>query len=291
MLELGIGADLFRGARWVLRIAFVLAIVLALWRGRTWQLKVFYVVVIVLGFASPMLPGIVKQREYKQKYAKAKAVFDERCKTAGEKIYRTVDDVEGVLLLNVRSDNKDRIANEANPNWSDAGLPNEMPGESYIATFLQWEHHEDRRNPRGYLNYARSNLSGYRYVDVKSESNDFYRYALVDPGNPDSSKLSKVVLSGKPARYAVSFINIVEPNDRAMWVAGTTVNVTDTQTGAILATSTWYSFESGQGSKAGGRQPWRLARTCPGWRGWDGARTRMFVDQVLKPKKGVRDVE
>src|SRR6218665_2453541 len=32
---------------------------------------------------------------------KGKALFDERCKTAGAKVYKTVEDVEGVLLQEV----------------------------------------------------------------------------------------------------------------------------------------------------------------------------------------------
>lgn len=33
---------------------------------------------------------------------KAQAMFQERCKTAGEKIYRTAEDVEGILLMKLR---------------------------------------------------------------------------------------------------------------------------------------------------------------------------------------------
>lgn len=37
-----------------------------------------------------------------------RALFDERCKTvAGEKIYRTVEDVEGIVLLKVRPQRSD----------------------------------------------------------------------------------------------------------------------------------------------------------------------------------------
>ena len=108
---------------------------------------------------------------------------------SGGKDIRTVEHVEGILLLNVRAD--DRVANEANPNWPDAGLPNEMGGEEYIANFLKWEQHQDKRTPRGYLNYALSDQPGYRYVDVKGDNGVIYRYALADPRNPDSTKLSK----------------------------------------------------------------------------------------------------
>ena len=228
--------------------------------------------------------GLPFEQEYKERYAKAKALFDERCKTAGENIYYTAEGVEGVFLRNIRAD--DKLMNEANPNWPDAGLPNERSGEDYIATFLMWEQHQDKRNPRGGLNYTPSDLPGYEYVDVQSGDGLVYRYTLAEPGNPDSTKLSKSTLRGEPARYAVSFVNILNDADRQSWVAGTTVTIVDTQTSKVMAESTWYALEPGQGSKAGARQPWRFAFSCPDLRGSQvRSPTRFFVDQILKPKK------
>ena len=289
MLELGAGADILRAVGWLYLSLMVLLTGVALWFPEHWWQKVIGALVVLLVFAGPAyLRGRERAQlvdEHKARYEKARAAFEERCKTAGEKIYRTVDDVDGVLLLNLRAD--DRIENEANPNWPDAGLPEEMAGQEYVSTFLQGEQHQDKRSPRGYLSYAPTALPGYRYVDVKADANTIYRYTLSDPGNADSSRLSKEVLVSKPARYAVSFTNMIDPQDRAVWVAGTKVDITDTQTGEIVATSTWYSFEPGQGSKAGARQPWRFARTCPELRSWTArAPTRFFVDQVLKPKRG-----
>ena len=44
-----------------------------------------------------------KRAERKAKYDAAKAVFDKQCKKAGEKIYRTVDNVDGITLPTVLS--------------------------------------------------------------------------------------------------------------------------------------------------------------------------------------------
>ena len=232
--------------------------------------------------------GLSSEQEYRERYAKAKALFDERCKTAGEKIYQTADGVKGVFLRNVRAD--DKLVNEANPKWPDAGLPNERSGEEYIATFLMWEHNQDKKNPRGGLNFTPSDLPGYEYVDVLGGDGLVYRYTLAEPGNPDSTKLSKSTLRGEPARYTVSYVNILNDSDRQSWVAGTTVTIVDAQTSKVMAESTWYALEPGQGSKAGARQPWRFAQTCPELKSWsDWYPTRFFVDQILKPEK--RDVK
>ncbi|MDH6170899.1 hypothetical protein M2282_006079 [Variovorax boronicumulans] len=264
---------------------FVVLIALSLFRGGTWKLKLFYVTVTVLAFISPKIPDFFPNRDFEKKYAKAKAVFDERCKTAGERIYRTVDDVEGVLLLNVRPAANTSV-DGADPNWPDAGLPNEPGGKNYIANFLQWEHHQDKRSPRGYLNQDPSDLPGYRYVDAKDKDGVVWRYTLAKRDEPSYPFPTKTEVKDQPARYAVSFTNLIDPEDRKLWVAGTTVSVTDTQTGEILAQATWYSFDHALGGSTGGRLPWSNAKSCPALQSWSArAPTRYFVDQVLKPKR------
>lgn len=288
MLELGAGADILRAVGALYWGLIGVLIVLAIWLPkRGWQ-KALGVVMVLVVFMGPAFKREQEQAqqvdERKARYDKAKALFDERCKTAGEKIYRTVENVEGVFLLNVRVDDGNR--NAANPNWPDAGLPNEYGGEAYIYSFLGWEHHEDKRNLRGYLNHIPSDSPGYRYVDTQSKAGAIWRFALRTPGEQGFPSLSKTEHIGPFARYSVAFTNLVNPEDRKYWVAGTTVTVTDVQTSEVLAQATWYSFEPGQGSKAGGRQPWRFALSCPELRGGkERSPTRFFVDQVLKPKK------
>ncbi len=192
------------------------------------------------------------------------------------------------MLLNVRSNKK--VANRTNPNWPDAGLPDESGGDEYLKTFLYWEQrvHSPKQEYRGYVNNHRSDTSGhqtlpgYAFVDVKEVDGLIQRYQLT---GPRSSELSRQAVSGQPARYAVSFTNMIDPADRQLWVAGTTVTITDTKTGEVMATSTWYALEPGQGSEAGGRQPWGFATTCP-ISGNGNSPTRFFVDQILKPKQG-----
>lgn len=279
-----------------------LGIGLALWLPKKWWGKLLAVVVVVGYLVSqPLRTGKeevqqkqAEQTAYQARYNAAHALFQERCKTAGEKIYRTVEGVEGVVLLKVRpgygypAESEDNlISTERDPNWPDAGLPNQYNGEDYIKNFLLWEQlqdGQDKRLPRGYLNNKRSDLPGYQYVDVLSEDQTIYRYRLADPGNIDTSKLERSVLQGKPARYAVTYTNDLNESDRKHWVAGTTVLVVDTQTSETIAESTWYSFEPGFGSKAGFRLPWRLAYTCPELRGTQSYATRFFIDQILKPK-------
>jgi len=74
--------------------------------------------------------------EYRRTYPPAKALFDELCATAKENIYKTVDNVDGVLLLNIR---KGKIEDNRNPHWPDAAYGRDtvsVTGEAYIRTFL-----------------------------------------------------------------------------------------------------------------------------------------------------------
>ena len=48
------------------------------------------------------------REERAARLAKAEAMLAERCKTAGEKIHRTVDNVEGVLLMKLRPERINR---------------------------------------------------------------------------------------------------------------------------------------------------------------------------------------
>src|SRR6218665_995763 len=299
----GTGADILRtyilhATAW-LYIGFVVALLWAcLWFPRRWWQKTVWAGVVLLVFVVRLC--LRQLEEYrisealKARYKKAKALFDERCKTAGEKIYKTVEDVEGVLLLEVwpRSSESDW----RDPQWPIAGLPLQRGGNDYIESFLLWEHPSGSPD-RGYLintkDRARHDgyktLPGYAFVDVKEADGFVYRYRPRVP--PEVKIMGGERLSGAMARYAISFRSITtNPADRDQWVAGMTVLITDTKNNEVIAEKTWYSFDTGFGSRSGKISHWLFATTCPTpaqgkMRGSSPFETRFFVDQVLKPKQ------
>jgi hypothetical protein len=222
---------------------------------------------------------------YKWQYNTAKALFDERCKTAGEKIYRTVENVEGIQLINPRSSSNEQ--NRADNKWIDAGLPAEHGGASYILSFLYWEHvqasqssNDPERASRSYLNDKASPLPGYKFVDIKLPDGRIERATLVK-----GLELQRLALTTSPAQYVVTQHDISTPEDRERWIAGTKVQIKKESSNELIAEKTWYAFEPGFGNTSGGRSPWGFAHVCP--RSGHGASpTRYFVDQVLKPVKG-----
>src|SRR6218665_1821888 len=123
MLELGAGADILRAIGW-LYIGFAAALLWAcLWFPRRWWQKIVWAGVVLLGFLLPMYwsqaekSRIVDARNARDE--KGRALFDERCKPAGESVYQSVDAVEGVLLQGVwpRPSHSDRH----DPHWPNAG--------------------------------------------------------------------------------------------------------------------------------------------------------------------------
>lgn len=187
-------------------------------------------------------------------------------------------------------------------------MADEAQGDGYIASFL----YSELRNPntpqfRGVIQppdvqpgmNQEAPRRGYRYVDVRdAASGELLRYQVV-PGITDVERrkrggwakdLEYAPHRAKRAPYAVDYEDIVDPADRALWVAGTRIKVIDQQTGEVIAELTRFVWDPGFGVSTTGRWPWqhvdgRTDRNCP--RPYElGYQTRKFVDTVLIPKQG-----
>lgn len=235
---------------------------------------------------------------YLEKIRQAEALFKEKCATtAGVKIYRTVPDVEGLLLLKVRPTRTD--SELADPMWPGAAFGEEDAGDSYITSFLGHE------NPvygtitpekRGHINVIprAGSLPGYRWIEVVDEKDgQRYRYTARydEPWQTDKSYLKGYIrfnLDKSPApkampRYGVTFEDHVIPEERSLWLASGTIKVLDLKTNEVLAELTRYAMSYIHTPRHS--MPWLNHSICPTNPGGDGTTTRQFVDQVLIPKK------
>jgi hypothetical protein len=237
----------------------------------------------------------------------AKDLYRQRCNTiAGQKIYRKVKDVEGVLLLKIRPQASG--SQLADPMWPGAAFALEAAGDGYIHSFLGFEYqalHGLTRKPvevtqmsRGYISTDRreGGIPGYKYVDVPSPHDGKrirYTGRWEEPWQHDRSYLKgyiKFFLDSAPAvepapRYAVSYEDHIIPEERINWIASSTVKVYDMQTKEVLGELIRYAWAGG-GPTASSPAPWLRARVCPGHAIGSNAATRKFVDQVLIPKQG-----
>ena len=208
----------------------------------------------------PSKEEIQAQEEWDRKYKEAEAVFNEQCKTAGEKIYRTVDNVEGIMLLKVVPESTvSADAKTRDPMWDNAALQ-ENEGIRFIGKFL-----------------GLYGGSSYNYVDVlQPNQSDIIRYT------GHHSPLKQSLNPRHPARYAVTFENNVDPKLRRHWVAGATIRIIDRQTDEIIAEKTTYAFEKGLGGTGGARMPWAFAISCENKEIFP-SKLPTFVTSVLKP--------
>ena len=301
MLALSGLTDVFKVIGILYLLLLVGAFALAIWLGYKKRWVWMTIVLVVFGYYPVKVNIQAYQR--KQVYEAQKALFEKRCENAGVKIYKTVENVEGILLLKVRP--KSNTRDWGDPMWPGAAFASEYGGETQIQLLLQYEHAPEsfdtyagkfvaRPNDRGTFSAVKTNKPGYRFVDVKESDGKIYRYTLKtwqEPASWDKSKfLDKSQLikeesgSGQIARYALTYDDDINPADRAQWVAGSTIKVLDTQTNETLATFTRYAADFGRGNGSGGRSPWLNAKVC-GYavQAMAGVESRYFVDQILKP--------
>jgi hypothetical protein len=280
--------SIFSDALRLLGIFFLLLILgvlyLAVKLPKTWKGKTASALIIVGWFIA--FPGRqaweAKQEEdaARARFEKSRAAYQERCQTrAGEKIYKTVPGVEGLLLkaLPRLSGHKER----SDPMWPGGAFALEGRGDDYIRSFL--------RIP-----------PPYRWVDVVDEKDGKrYRYtwnfkqvtrvSSIMVGGDGKTKRTYMthVLERTPApepapRYAVTYEDHVIPEDRALGIASSTVTVLDRESGEVLGEMVRYAWYRENPATAE-PQLWARAYRCPGYSSKSDRATRTFVEQILIP--------
>ncbi len=254
-----------------------------------------------LAFISPTPQADSQQIPAQQQFSKAEILFKERCQSAGEKIYRTADKVDGIFLMKMR-----QTSNYGRQFEMDDPYGHDSTGDEYINSFLVG------RNQNGFLTRKEDAARhGYLYVEaLDPQEGKRYRYTgavrdvirissplIGGDGKPFKTTafvLDKTPATGPQPRYGVTYDDISTPEDRDYWIAGSSLKVIDLKTNDVMAERIGYMMDRGQGSTAGGRSPWLLAAryACPEFP-MDGGRqtdqvgqTRNFVEKVLQPIQG-----
>lgn len=207
----------------------------------------------------------------------AVALYEERCKTAGEKIYKTAEGVDGFYLVKVR---KYDPYYSTNQNAEDPyGRMGDSSGDEFILSFLQG------RDAMGVRSRIDNHKPGYRYVEaIDHLDGKRYRYIgeMSSPKGNDLPQMTfrKELASGPMPRYAVDFEDLTTPDERMQWIAGGALRVIDLETNEVMAERIGYMVDRGLGAKGGFRSPWAYAASewsCPQPRP-----ARDFIEKVLK---------
>lgn len=238
------------------------------------------------------------------KYLAAKRLFAERCKESGVTVRRTVADIEGIELTKIRPEIPWGGKEYFDPMFPGAAMAIENKGDNYVKQFLMTEiRYVKTPDRRGSLapRYTRSDdrdmnpERGYRFIEyVDAQNNRFRCVPTFKDGETGWTQGQHRCdpIERSSTRYAVDYEDIVNPQDRALWIAGTKLKVIDKETGQTIAQLTKYVWDPGFGAGSTGRWPWQHAAsgnstTCPN--DFDQPLhqdTRYFVDKVLIPKQG-----
>jgi hypothetical protein len=248
--------------------------------------------------------GVSAGETPQERLAKAEAMFEERCKTAGEKIYRTIDNVEGIFLVKLRP-----TRNFSNQFALDDPYGRDLAGDGYIESFLRGSY---QANTRGTPAPGSPPRFGYLYVEaIDPIDGKQYRYTgrIEEPWQNDKKFLKgylrfvidKLQFSGPRSRYGVTYDDISTREEREYWIAGSSLKVIDLNTNEVIAERIGYMMDRGQGNTSAGRSPWLMAadNACPSFQrnplhalpvGQGAAaqshQTQDFVEKILKPKLG-----
>ena len=293
MLEAPVVSELLSAFRWLYFAAALLGAIAA-WRLMPRRgLKIGGAILVASLFAYWPVSEIIELRrqaaEYMTRYNAAKARFEDHCKHAGEKIIRTVDDVDGIVLMKLRT--RENVGDGHEQMAPGAAFFREHLGSEFLESFLWFERMESvTPGGRGFFDKDKTPKPGYSFVDYAS-AGEVFRYGLrpiPDSYPPHNVRIRMVheAPSSPLPRYAVTYEDLVDPDDRRHWVAGSIIQIVDLQENKIIAEHKRYAFDPGLGSRAGGRAPWGEALHCPNRKHIAGEKTRYIVDQILKPKKG-----
>lgn len=310
MIDFGPGAALLRlvgGGFWLLVIGAFLAAALIPKTKKGKVLALASVIALLMLF-----PGrqVFEQRQEQSaaqsRLAEAEARFQARCKTAGEFIHKTAENVEGILLMKLRPSEM----NSGDQFKMDDPYGHDSGGETYIKVFFTNFYRTPANPPAGW----RPRI-GYPYVEaVDPQDGKRYRYTGVmkvvgrqDPNahnvqvdmsrNPNydlniyAFKLDRAPATGPSPRYGVTYDDISTLDDRQYWIAGSSLKVIDLSTNEVMAERIGYMMDRGQGNSSGGRSPWLFAadHACPafpkdpGGHTYQTDQTHDFVLKVLKP--------
>jgi hypothetical protein len=257
-------------------------------RKACWSAAVLVVWILIPKLIAPpaSTPEQVKDKQRRLVQIKAAEVrFQTICKTAGERIDRTVEGVDGLLLMKIRPEaiNQDNQFAMDDP----YGRRGSGGGESFIKSFLVETYNASKNKGT----FEPKERTAYRYVDVIDESANRYRYTvkfvlrnpkIFKQGEGDYVLVKEDAMRLPSPRYGVTWDDISTKEDRELWIAGGSIKIFDLKENRVIAERRGYMIDRAQGSTAGFRSPWGAASqdgwSCPTWK----EHHLPFVSKVLK---------
>jgi len=207
------------------------------------------------------LPSTVPERTY-HPGMNEEAYFNELCKEAGEFIFSTAENVEGVMQLRPRNLAGDQMLQHLYALEDPYG-------------YRDWE----ARNPESFYVGPESYRFLERPNDINRRTGEVVRYYGFD--GRDRKTMRKQVAPVAQSRYGFLWRGIRRPNDREMGIAGGELIVLDINTLQVLAVKRGFA-RTGDDSPHSLGIWWRKATVCKADR-HDLFGPGLFVTKVLIP--------
>ena len=260
---------------WVIALGVMAA---ALWFPRSWLVKLSMAAVVGGVFVIPVMrhaQGRQTQRDAgRARLEESMALFRERCKGAGEKVVRTVDNVDGVVWMKWRDDDLNYSAQFKldDPYGKDCSAKDCISMLLRVASGAALAPDDAKRHATGFrfvettdprdgqlLRYtARIGVTGQRTPETLEQ---YKKNTGQDPGlDMFGFVLDRESIEKFTARYGITWDDTSTHEDREHWIAGSSLKIVDLRTNEVIAERIGYMIDQGQGSQAGFRSPWLFAQ-------------------------------
>lgn len=254
--------------------AFVAGVAIYAWkRSATRRQRITRLAVILVLFGTLPALRMVAAVQAQYRYDATMALYQERCRGAGEKIHRTVEGVDGVVWMRWR----DKSLNFDDQYKLDDPYGRDCGGEYCIQALLRVTKGRERLPEVPHL--AREPQGGYAFVETTDPRDGRrYRYRAVikvvhlrtdeqmaeakrNSGRDADREVYGLALEREPieaytARYGITWDDVSTREDRDRWIAGGSLKAIDLTNKEVIAERVGYMVDRGQGSTAGDRSPW-----------------------------------
>jgi hypothetical protein len=282
--------SIVNGIGWLYWLLALGLLVLAVCRPKTLFRKALWSMLVLAAFG--VMPAIEIRDAYaaQARLRAAQAHFEMRCKSAGEKISRTVENVEGVVWMKWRDkiesgDDRDqfKLFDPYGRDCSEQGCIEQL------LRVTQGQELDPEKKKPFYTGYQFVESTDPRTQKAYQYTRRLYRASDRDP------KYGKWVIESElvpqpsqkmTARYGITWDDIPTRGDREHWIAGGSIKVIDLQNNEVIAERLGFLIDKGQGDTGGFRSPWGWARSyseaCPPL---TSDQTTRFALKVLRPTK------
>ena len=232
-----------------------------------------------------------------------KEYFDHLCKTeAGEFIFRTVEDIDGVLQMRPRAMATDyemmhlyvledpynayqslSAESYVNPHYADAVKTKDVKKRAY-KLYKPDQNYKFLEKPIPMsMQNSGDGAKYFRYTRPNTDKMIFENGQYMYPRDQQPPLLEERVKELK-SRYGFTWRGITRPHDRELGIAGGEVIVLDLQTNEVLAVRRGYAASGGKTLETAAGLWWLSAAKCPLSMPGD---EHLFIHKVLKPSKTV----